>query len=342
MAMAAWSIGQTLILPSPPQHAVGKGVCEGVEIAIASENWRVRKGDVFEVRAVQIFSDNPELKFHWIVENGKIVSGQGTEWISVKAGGAKTNGYLNASGFVVIRLSVLGAGRLAECKFEFSERVMVGKHRERNLYANVTGLKLDETTVSHPCPPGRMPFEDAVVSEDMIIDVGVTASDPENDVLYYAYRATGGKVTGNGANVRWDLTNVPPGTYTIFSGVDDGRGMFGKTQKAVVTVVDCNACGLCECPTVEISGPIDEILSTGENTFTANVSGGTQPEVTYQWSVTNGVIVSGLASPSIRVTFLDSALESTATVSLKIGGIDPTCACLTEHVVEYVNGRRLP
>jgi len=141
--------------------------------------------------------------------------------------------------------------------------------------------------------------------------------------------------------VKWDLSGVAPGTYSITAGVDDGCGNCGKTQLPRVTVIDHCVGGDCECPTVEISGPIDEILSTGENSFTANVSGSIY-NVTYEWSVTNGVIVSGLASPSIRVTFLDSALKSTATVSLKIGGIDPNCGCLTEHSVEYVNGRRKP
>src|SRR5688572_27534143 len=60
------SAGQTLLLPGPAKHAVGEGPCEGVDVAIASENWRVRKGDTFGVRAVQVWNTDPQLKFVWM------------------------------------------------------------------------------------------------------------------------------------------------------------------------------------------------------------------------------------------------------------------------------------
>ena len=50
------------------------------------------------------------------------------------------------------------------------------------------------------------------------------ATDPDGDTLLYSYTVTGGRITGEGANVSWDLTGVQPGTYTSTVEVDDGCG----------------------------------------------------------------------------------------------------------------------
>lgn len=55
---------------------------------------------------------------------------------------------------------------------------------------------------------------------------GITCngSDPDGDPLTYSYSATGGQVTGTGANAQFDATGVKPGTYTVKCTVNDGRG----------------------------------------------------------------------------------------------------------------------
>lgn len=68
------------------------------------------------------------------------------------------------------------------------------------------------------------------------ISVKTIAVDPENDVLTYNYEVSGGKIIGQGANVIWDLSGVPPGTYTITAGVDDGCGICGQTKTDTVVV----------------------------------------------------------------------------------------------------------
>jgi hypothetical protein len=61
-------------------------------------------------------------------------------------------------------------------------------------------------------------------------------------------------------------------------------------------------------------------------TFTANVSGGTQDALTYNWTVTAGTIESGQGTPSITVRApSDGTTNVTATVTL--GGLDPNCNC---------------
>jgi outer membrane protein OmpA-like peptidoglycan-associated protein len=51
-----------------------------------------------------------------------------------------------------------------------------------------------------------------------------TASDPDNDPLTYSYTATGGQITGSGAQVEFDGTGLQPGSYTVKCMVSDGRG----------------------------------------------------------------------------------------------------------------------
>ena len=88
--------------------------------------------------------------------------------------------------------------------------------------ANVEELTLDPTELS--------------ASSARTIAVTTVAVDPENDVLTYKYVISGGTIKGSGAKVVWDLTGVPPGTYTITAGVDDGCGICGKTVTKTVVV----------------------------------------------------------------------------------------------------------
>ncbi len=66
--------------------------------------------------------------------------------------------------------------------------------------------------------------------------VSSVATDPDEPSVVYRYIVSGGRVIGNSSRVVWDLTNVPPGTYTITAGVDDGCGLCGQTKTKTVTV----------------------------------------------------------------------------------------------------------
>jgi hypothetical protein len=54
--------------------------------------------------------------------------------------------------------------------------------------------------------------------------VTATASDPDNDPLTYTWSASGGRVDGTGAKVRWLSAGTAAGTYKVTLHVDDGRG----------------------------------------------------------------------------------------------------------------------
>jgi hypothetical protein len=64
-------------------------------------------------------------------------------------------------------------------------------------------------------------------------------------------------------------------------------------------------------------------------TFTANVSGGSQQSVTYNWSVSSGTITSGQGTPSITVATDASMAGGNVTATVDIGGTDPSCGCKT-------------
>jgi hypothetical protein len=59
-------------------------------------------------------------------------------------------------------------------------------------------------------------------------NVATKAEDPENDVLTYRYKVTGGKIVGSGKAVIWDLSSVQLGTYSITAVADDGCGPCGQ------------------------------------------------------------------------------------------------------------------
>jgi hypothetical protein len=197
-----------------------------------------------------------------------------------------------------------------------------------NGFANVTNLELSETTISTPCAVGYHPAEGSNCSDNTNVNVKTTAIDPENDVLVYNYTVSGGRIVGQGANVSWDLSGVAPGTYTITSGVDDGCGVCGKTQTKTITVAPCN-CAIdttpCTCPSLSISGP-SGVTTAGETmTFTANASGGSQDNVTYNWTVSAGEIVSGQGTPVITVATTKEMAGSNVTATVEIGNLCASC-----------------
>lgn len=219
---------QSLLLPSVSGAVTGSGTCAGRSLQIASERWRVKKGEVFSLRAAQPFDDDYEWKYVWHLDNGEIVKGQGTRELTVKAGGKRTPGYLNADGFIRVSLDVDSADG-SNCSLSARTSIMIGKHREWNGHANVDHLQVSTTEVHAGCDQTPVPA----------VDVRTTASDPENDVLTYTYLVSAGRIVRVGAQVRWDLSGVPPGPHRIAVGVNDGSGVVGKTKAATITVRPC-------------------------------------------------------------------------------------------------------
>src|SRR5580704_10377333 len=77
--------------------------------------------------------------------------------------------------------------------------------------------------------PNRPPTASLSVERSPILPgehtgITCTGADPDGDPLTYSYSASGGQVTGTGANASFDATGLQPGTYTVKCTVNDGRG----------------------------------------------------------------------------------------------------------------------
>jgi hypothetical protein len=195
------------------------------------------------------------------------------------------------------------------------------------------------TIVVKPCPPGYIAKCDPGPSASQSVQLTANATDPDGDTLLYTYNVTGGRITGEGPNVTWDLDGVQPGTYTATVEVDDGCGCVAFSS-TTVEVRDCTC--VPPCPTVSVTCP-DTVNEGSSITFTANVSGGdTSVSPTYNWSVSAGTIASGQGTPSVTVDTTGLGGQS-ITATVNVGGYPPECqttASCTTQVVALPRARK--
>jgi hypothetical protein len=326
--------------------------CTAFSIAVVEEDMEKSNGAV----VLYVKSDDAAFlkrNFLWTVSTGKIVSGQGTSKITVQIWGPAAVPTPNSTPDKAISEWFLQAADLSSIEFTFGSllqrhtflvtvkpsdstscscppavlNVSTPLRQIVNQPANVEQLTLDRSNVILSCEPGVAPKADGPFP-DPIVNVSTTAKDPENDVLTYEYVVTGGKIVGIGANVKWDLTGVAPGTYTITAGADDGCGVCGATKTQTVTAVACSPlCINISCPDISLSDAKTDNL--GEYVITANISGApSDQQITYNWTVSNAVILIGQGTPSIKIRAWIDPNGSEPVVTLKIGGLDPRGNCL--------------
>ena len=184
-------------------------------------------------------------------------------------------------------------------------------------------LAASAATITMPCPLGLHSSSGACpAASSTTVGLTTTASDPDGDTLLHTYTVTGGRVTGDGANVSWDLRGVGPGTYTASVESDDGCGCI-TVASTTVTIANCPDC-LPElaCPGPSVSGP-DDVLAGQPVVFKATVQEGSP---TFNWTVSAGRITSGQGTDSITVSTFDAVGQRiTATVKLGGGVVDPSC-----------------
>ena len=200
--------------------------------------------------------------------------------------------------------------------------------REPSILPNqppTVSLSASSASITLPCAEGFHSSSNACpASPSMSVGLTANATDPDGDTLLYTYTVSGGRVTGEGANVRWDLSGVGPGKYTATVEVDDGCGCisFSSTE---VTIAGCPDCmPNIVCPTVTVSCP-DSVMDGSPVNISATVaSAGTPPVSTYNWSVSAGTITSGQGTSSITVDTSGKG-GSTITATVEVGGPDPSC-----------------
>ncbi len=187
-------------------------------------------------------------------------------------------------------------------------------------------LAASTSTITLPCPPdmhssgGSCP-----TSASTSVQLTTTASDPDGDTLLYTYSVTGGRVTGDGANVSWDLSGVGPGTYTASVEVDDGCGCI-TAATTTVTIAACTDCvPNVVCPSFNISCPTDVVKAGTPATVSLNVSQAGTPAISsYNWTVSAGTITSGQGTSTITVDTTGQA-GNNITASVEVVGADPSC-----------------
>lgn len=153
--------------------------------------------------------------------------------MKIKAGNRKTSGYVNATGFVWTYVTATARLGSTICNLEATDTMMIGKIREVNGFPEIESVSVDNAELQPEC--GTNDFN----VKSLQLNVVTKASDPEWDPLTYRYRVTAGKIIGTADKVVWDLTAVAPGTYTVFVGVDDGKGIL-KTKSNKVVVRECS------------------------------------------------------------------------------------------------------
>ncbi len=197
-------------------------------------------------------------------------------------------------------------------------------HRNARIVPIINGppsvsVTSSSATITLPCPPGTS-SESCTASASRTVDLTADARDPDNDTLLYTWSVTGGRLTGEGRGVSWDLSGVNPGTYTATVEVNDGNGHTANGS-TTVTLAECTGCRP-PCPTVSVSCPAN-VPQGSPITFTASVSG--DMNVTYNWSVSAGTISGGQGTSSISVDTA-SLGGQTVTATVELGGLDPSCS----------------
>ncbi len=185
--------------------------------------------------------------------------------------------------------------------------------------APTVSLSSSSASIATPCPPGQS-SESCTPSASWQVQLTADARDPDNDTLLYTWTVTGGKITGEGRTVTWDLTGANAGTYTATVEVNDGNGHVVPAS-TTVTIAPCTGCHPPPCPTVSVTCPSD-VDQGGALTFNASVS--PSGNVTYNWSVSAGTIASGQGTSSITVETGNLGGQS-VTATVEVGGLDPAC-----------------
>lgn len=200
-----------------------------------------------------------------------------------------------------------------------------------NLFAiDVFAQKKGQETVVYSPPTLTLAASPSVVtvcddgSTPAVVRLDANAKSPGGYPIRYSWRASSGRIQGDGANVTWDLTGARPGYHRVYVDIDTGSGdqlcqAFSSTRVLV------NRCPppAPVCPTVNIICPENPVVGQPLD-FTATATGGSGPHI-YNWTVSAGTIISGQGTNSIRVDTTGLA-GATVQATLTMGGYPMDCS----------------
>jgi outer membrane protein OmpA-like peptidoglycan-associated protein len=182
----------------------------------------------------------------------------------------------------------------------------IGYRRTNNLrgHGEPSGFIFKLGTVhwpEKPKPVNRYPVAQcsadkaAVVAETGdTVNIRAAASDPDGDTLSYSWSATGGSVSGTGANVVWNSSGTRTGVYTITATVTDGQG--GSASCSVDVKVDPRPN---RAPTLRCSADRSSVLTGERVRITATGSDPDGETLSYSWRTNGGQIVG--SGPSVQL-----------------------------------------
>jgi len=162
-------------------------------------------------------------------------------------------------------------------------------------------IELNRDTVGGSCPPG---FRCRGNCDNNPVVITVSGTKSENNSLRYNYTVPGGRIVGEGAKVSWDLKGAQPGTYQIkIDVIDNKSGNLLQSATKTVTVESCYDDGdrCLECPIFLIDAPTSPTEAGETIIFTANITYGNAETISYNWAVTDGKIIEGQGTPTIKV-----------------------------------------
>lgn len=182
-------------------------------------------------------------------------------------------------------------------------------------------LTASASTITLPCAPG-LHNRSGSCPGTVNTSVGLRAVAKDfHGTPIYSYTVTGGRITGEGNSVTWDLSGLSPGSYTAAVEVRDNKKHLA-TSTLTVSITSCPDCVpdlACASITVSCS---DRVTAGTEATFTASLSSGSDL-TSYNWTISAGKIVSGQGTSEIKVSTNGLAGQTiTATVEVSL---DPSC-----------------
>ena len=201
------------------------------------------------------------------------------------------------------------------------------KKHDRGQKLEIEKIELDNTKITLPCPPGqRERSESCNDSTTILVDATLAKDTPETVELHST--VSGGRITSKkGLQFHWELSGVPPGSYTFTVQATDGNGEWGHAVSQTVEIVKCPGCGYgdsCHVLTMDEVKPVEagELME-----FTVKVSGDPGDSVTYSWTVSAGIIESGQGTKSIKVRTDENMEGQSVSATVEIGNLPPGIEC---------------
>jgi len=208
-------------------------------------------------------------------------------------------------------------------------------------FACVDPLTLSDKEIFIPCQIGYVPTESC--PDKTIINVGVKGNssfdDEGNEIKNeIKYTVSGGRVIESGEYLRWDFSDVTKaGVYTLTAEFLDFNNKL-QTVTQTITVRNCDCPNSCVCPPRSVSASEESIKAGEIVTFTAKTGGDLPSDVVYNWTVSNGEIIEGQGTSTIKVKTFPETADAGLTATFELADYNgcPTCERFTSETIAVI------